>query len=169
MHLHDPSTSTRGTPAEPTTAAACIQAELTQIECIRVLEIRRDDEEQVVIITAAIESDAIQAICAALQEQLDRKAKDRTEHAEDVLTLREHSTLIERFDALAAAEGHAVISFTQAELQTCLLELTRYVERVDDEHYQAPELRARLQTINDLTPTLWEANSAAAACEMHAP
>jgi hypothetical protein len=169
MHLHDPSTSTRGTPAEPTTAAARIQAELTQTDCIRVLEVRRDDEEQVVIITAGIASEAIQAICTALQEQLDRKAQDRTEHAEDVLTLREHSTLVERFHSLAAAEGHAVVSFTQAELRTCLLELTRYAERVDDEHYQAPELRARLQTINDLTPTLWEANSAAAACEMHAP
>jgi hypothetical protein len=118
-----------------------------------------------VTITAAIASDAIRAICTALQEELARKAQHRTEHADDVLTLREHTTLAERFQALAAAEGHAVVSFSHVELRNCLLELIRYVDRVDDEHYQPPGLRAGLQTIQRVIPVLWEANAAAAAAE----
>jgi hypothetical protein len=163
MHLHDPSTSVRSTPAEPTTASASILPQLTEIDCIQLLEVRRDDDERELTITAALAADAIQAICTALSEQLDRNAQDRAEHAEDVLTLREHTTLVERFQALAAAEGHAVAALSQAELRTCLLELTRYAERVDDEHYQDPDLRARLEIIRRMIPVLWEANTAAAA------
>lgn len=135
---------------------------LTRVDCIQVLEIRGGDGEREATVTAAIAADAIQAICIALSEQLDRRAQDQTEQVEEVWALRQHTALVERFKPLAAGEGHAVVTFSQAELRTCLLELTHYVERVDDEHYQAPDLRARLQIIKRINPVLWDANAAAA-------
>ena len=166
MHSrNDTPARTNAMPDEPTAASAAIPPQLNAEECIQVLEIRGADRERPVTVTAAIASDAIQAICTALSEQLDRYAQERTEHAEDVLTLRDHAALVERLLPLAAADGHAVVSVTRSELRTFLLELARYVDRVDDEHYQAPEVRARLQILERVTPVLWEANAAAAAAE----
>jgi hypothetical protein len=149
-------------PASGETTAISNWPQLTQVDCVQVLEIRGGDGDRDVEVTVAIAADAIQAICTALSEQLNRYAQDETEHAEDVLALREHTALVERFQPLAAGDGHAVVTFRQAELRTCLLELTRYVERVDDEHYQAPDLRARLQIIKRIIPALWDANAATA-------
>lgn len=156
---------TYATADEPTAPSACMQLPPTPVDGIQVLEICRGDRDRPVTITAAIATDAIQAICTALSEQLDRYAQRRAEHAEDVLTLREHTALVERLWPLAVAGEHAVVSFDQAELRTCLTELARYNERVDDEHYQTPELRARLQTIDRITPVLSEASAAAAAAD----
>jgi hypothetical protein len=149
-------------PTESVAASSWVHPPLTPADCIHVLEIHGDDRARPVTITAAIASNALEAICTALSEQLDRYAQDRAEHAEDVLTLREHTALVGRLRPLAVAGGHAVVSFAQAELRTCLLELARYVDRVDDEHCQAPELRTRLKTIERVTRVLWEANAAAA-------
>lgn len=148
---------------ESTTPSAHDRPGLTPLDCVQILEVRGGGDEPEVTITAAIAADAIGALCTALSEQLDRHAQIRSENAEDVLRLREHSVLVERFQPLAAAAGHAVVSFSRAELHTCLVELTHYVERLDDEHYQAPDLRARLQIIDRVTPVLWKANAAAAA------
>lgn len=124
-----------GCPVPDEPVAATAWPELTRVDCIQVLEVCRGDDEPGMTITAAIAADAIHAIWTALSEQLDRYGHDRTEHAEDVLTLRAHAALVERLRPLALAEGHAIVSFSQVELRTCLLELTRYVERVDEEHY----------------------------------
>jgi hypothetical protein len=160
MHSRvDPPTSA---PAEAATPALP-DPQLLPEAPFRILEVRASDGERPVTITAAIAADALQAICTALSEQLHRHAHSRTENAEDILTLREHTALVERLQPLAAGQGHAVVAFTDAELRTCVLELTRYVERVDDEHYQDPDLRARLEVIGLLTPALWEAIAAAAA------
>ncbi len=54
---------------------------------------------------------------------------------------------------------------SQAELRTCVFELTRYVERVDGGHYQPRGLRSRVQMIGRISPVLWEANAIAAATD----
>ncbi len=140
-----------------------LQPRLTEVDCIRILEVREVDGEREATITLAVAAEAIQAICTALSEELDRHAQSRNENAADVLTLRSYAALVELFQPLAAAEGHAVVSLSQADLRICLLELTRYIERFDDERYQEPDLRARLQIVRRTTPVLWEANAAAAA------
>ena len=129
---------------------------------IHILEVRASEPPHPVTITAAATSDASQAMFVALSEQLDRRRRAPTLNAEDVLALRGQVALVERFAPLASAGAHAVIQFTDAELQACLRELTAYAERVDGEHFQPVELRERLETIAQITPVLWEANTAAA-------
>jgi hypothetical protein len=97
-------------PDEPAATSAAIPPQLNAVDCIQVLEIREGNRERRVTVTAAIAGDAIQAICTALSEQLDRCARDRTEHAEDVPGA--HGP---RRTAPAAGRrgGHAVVSFTR--------------------------------------------------------
>jgi hypothetical protein len=130
---------------------------------IQILEVRADEQDRSVAITAAVTADASQAIFVALSEQLDRHLQQPTETAEDVLGLREQQLLVERFAPLATARAHAVVRFSASELRACLLDLTDYTERVDGEHFQPVELRERLQVIALITPVLWDANAAAAA------
>jgi hypothetical protein len=130
---------------------------------IQILEVRADEQDRSVTITAAVTADASGAIFVALSEQLDRDRRPATESVQDVLALREQQSLVERFAPLAAAGAQAIVRFTESELRACLLDLTDYTERVDGEHFQPVELRERLQVIAQMTPVMWDANATAAA------
>jgi hypothetical protein len=130
---------------------------------IQILEVRADEQDGSVAITAAVTADASRAIFVALSEQLDRHRRQPTESVEDVLVLREQQSLVERFAPLATAGAHAIVRFTEVELRACLLDLADYTERVDGEHFQPVELRERLGVIAQMTPVLWDANATAAA------
>jgi hypothetical protein len=130
---------------------------------VQILEVRAADAEQPATATAAITADASRAIFAALSEQLDRRRREPAASVEEVLALREHIALVERFEPLATAGAHAIIRLTRPDLRSCLLELTDYTDRVDDGHFQTVELRERLSVIAQVTPVLWDANAAAAA------
>jgi hypothetical protein len=130
---------------------------------IQILEVRGDEHDHPVTITAAVTADASRAIFVALSEQLDRQLQQPTETVEDVVALREQQSLVERFAPLATAGAHAIVRFTESELRGCLLELTGYRERVDGEHFQPLELRERLQAIAQIILVLWDANATAAA------
>jgi hypothetical protein len=130
---------------------------------IQILEVRADEQNGSVAITAAVTADASRAVLVALSEQLDRHRRQPTESVEDVLVLRQQQSLVERFAPLATAGAHAIVRFTESELRACLLDLTDYTERVDREEFQPVELRERLQVIAQITPVLWDANAAAAA------
>jgi hypothetical protein len=134
-----------------------------QEQPIQILEVRADQQDRSVAITAAVTADASRAIFVALSEQLDRHRRQPTESVEDVLVLREQQSLVERFAPLAGAGAHAIVRFTETELRACLLYLTDYTERVDGDHFQPVELRERLEVIAQITPVLWDANAAAAA------
>ena len=129
---------------------------------IQILEVRADERDRSVTITAAVTADASRAIFVALSEQLDRHGYRPTDVVEDVLVLRDQQSLVEKF-ALATAGAHAIIRFTESEVRACLLDLTAYAERVDGEHFQPVELRERLEAIGQITPVLWDANATAAA------
>jgi hypothetical protein len=130
---------------------------------IQILEVRADEQDLSVAITAAVTANAGRAIFVALSEQLDRHRRQPSESVEDVLVLREQQSLVERFAPLAAAGAQAIVRFTESELRACLLDLTDYTERVDGEHFQPVELRERLRMIAQITPVLWDANATAAA------
>jgi hypothetical protein len=130
---------------------------------VQILEVRADEQDRSVAITAAVTADASRTIFVALSEQLDRHRRQPTESAEDVLVLREQQSLVERFAPLASAGAHAIVRFSESELRACLLDLTDYAERVDGEHFQPVELRERVELIARITPVLWDANATAAA------
>ena len=130
---------------------------------LQILEVRTAGEQPSVTITAAITADASRAIFIALSEQLDRRRARPTASVGEVLALREQTALVERFAPLATAGAHAVVQFTESELRACLLDLTGYTDRVDEEHFQPLELRERLQLTAQITAVLWEANATAAA------
>lgn len=134
-----------------------------QEPAIQILEVRRAEGDRPLTITAAVTAHATRAIFTALSEQLDRHRPQPTASVAEVLALRERVALVERFAPLATAGAHAVVSFTGADLQACLLELTAYTDRVDGDHFQPLELRERLSLIAALTPVLWDANATAAA------
>ena len=113
--------------------------------------------------TAAVTAAASRAIFTALSEQLDRRRREPTAGVNDVLALREQTTLVEHFEPLASAGAHAIVQVTESDLRTCLLALTDYADRVDGEHFQPPDLRDRLQVIAQIIPVLWDANATAAA------
>jgi hypothetical protein len=136
---------------------------------IQILEVRADEPDRSVAITAAVTADASRAILVALSEELDRHRREPTESAEDVLALREQQSLVERFAPLATAGAHAIVQFSASELRACLLDLTGYIERVDGEHFQPAELRERLHVIALITPVLWDANATAAAAAAGEP
>jgi hypothetical protein len=130
---------------------------------IQILEVRADEHDGSVTITAAVTAEASRAIFVALSEQLDRHRRQPAESAEDVVVLRDKQSLVERFAPLATAGAQAIVRFTESELRACLLDLTDYTGRVDGEHFQPVELRERLQVIAEITPALWDANATAAA------
>jgi len=130
---------------------------------IQILEVRADEQQRSVMITAAVTADASRAIFIALSEQLDRRRAHLTASVGDVLALREQTALVERFAPLATAGAHAVVQFTESDLRACLLDLTGYAARVDGEHFQPVDLRERLQVTAQITAVLWEANATAAA------
>jgi hypothetical protein len=130
---------------------------------IQILEVRADQAERRVTVSAAITFGAAEAIFVALSEQLDRGRRQSTESAEDVLALRRRTEVLERFAPLARAGAHAIVQLTDDELRACLLELSEYRERVDGEHYQPAELRRRLELTAQITAVLWDANATAAA------
>jgi hypothetical protein len=130
---------------------------------LQILEVRSGGDEATVTVTAAVSADATKAIFVALSEELDRRRAAPTMSVEDVLSLREHTALTERFGPLAHADAHAIISLSDGELRRCLLELTSYAERVDGEHFLPADLRERLRLVAEITPVLWDANAAAAA------
>ena len=113
-------------------------------------------------ITLAVSGGASQAVLTALSEQLDRRRRTEIDTVDEVIALREQTALVERFEPLAAADAHAVVSLTDSELRGCLLELTAYADRVDGEHFQPSELRERLAVLAEITAALWDANAAAA-------
>jgi hypothetical protein len=133
---------------------------------LQVLEVRAGGASDApVTITAALSAEASEAVFVALSEQLDRRRAEPTMRADDVLTLREHTALMERFQPLATAGAHAIVGLSASELRICLLELTHYASRVDGEHYQPVDLRERVALIAQIRPVLWDANAAAAAAE----
>ncbi len=132
---------------------------------VQILEVRAGDEVRPLTITVAVTADAAGAIHTALSEQLDRRRQEPIESPDDVAELRDEIALVERFADLAAAAAHAMVSLSQDELQAALMGLTRYVDRVDGEHYQPAELRERLQVIADAVATMWDANAAAAEAQ----
>ena len=138
---------------------------MVQETLVQILEVRAAEDTRPLTIPAAVTSDAVSAIHTALSEQLDRRRQDPIERPEDVAELRDEMALVERFAMLAAAGEHAVVSLSQAELHACLMGLTRYVDRVDGEHFQPPELRERLRVIASVVAVLWDANAAAAAVQ----
>jgi hypothetical protein len=130
---------------------------------VQILEVRADEQDRSVSITAAVTADASQAIFVALSEELDRHRRQPTESVDDLLALRDQQSLVERFEPLASAAAHAIVRFSESELRACLLDLAAYAQRVDGEHFQPVELRERLQVIAQITPVLWDANASAAA------
>jgi hypothetical protein len=130
---------------------------------LQILEVRAGAAERSVTITAAVTAEASRAIFGALAEQLDRRRRLPTDSVEDVLVLREQTSLVEQFAPLATAGAHAIVRFNESELRACLLNLMHYAERADGEHFQPAELRERLQVIAEITPVLWDANATAAA------
>ena len=130
---------------------------------VQILEVRAGEGERPVTITAAVTADASRAIFMALSEELDRRRRDPAASVEEVLALREQTVLVERFEPLASAGTHAIVQVTESDLRACLLALTDYADRVDGEHFQAVDLRERLQVIAQITPALWDANATAAA------
>ena len=130
---------------------------------IQILEVRAADSVRPVTVTLALAARASQAMLTALSEQLDRRRPAAVDTVDEALALRDQSALVERFEPLAAADAHAVVSLTDSEVRNCLLELTAYVDRVDGESFQPVELRERLEVIGEITPALWDANAAAAA------
>lgn len=130
---------------------------------IEILEVRAADGKRPVTITAAVSADATRAIFTTFSEQLDRRRQEPIASVEEVRVLREHSTFMEQFEPLAAAGAHSVVSFTEQDLRTCLLELSTYADRVDGEHFQPTDLRERLLMIAQIIPVLWDANATAAA------
>jgi hypothetical protein len=130
---------------------------------VQILEVRAGDHELPVTITAAVAAEACRAMFVALSEQLDRLRQKPTLSAEDVLALRDETSLVEKFQPLADAGAHAIVRFTDEELRSCLLALMAYADRVDGEHYQPADLRERLRVISEITPALWDGNASAAA------
>lgn len=130
---------------------------------LQILEVHAGEPDDPVTITAAVTVDASRSIFTALSEQLDRRSREPTGSVEELLTLRELAALVDRFAPLAAAGAHAIVGFSAVDLRVCLLELTAYVDRVDGEHFQAVELRQRLQVIAQISPVLWDANATATA------
>jgi hypothetical protein len=136
---------------------------------VQVLEVRPSLGGPEPAITLSVSSQASRAILTALSEQLDRRRSLPLEGAGEVLELRQANELAERFEALVAAAAHAVVRVTAEELRFWLLELTGYVDRMDIDGFQPPELRERLGLIAQITPVLWDANAAAAARPLAAP
>ena len=134
-----------------------------QETAVQILEVRPGAGEQPPTVTAGVAAAASQAIFTALSEQLDRRRQEPIESAEDVLELRQATTLADRFEALAAAGAHGVVSLPGSDVRAMLLGLIAYIDRVDGDHFQAPEVRERLQTIAGIVSVLWDANAAVAA------
>jgi hypothetical protein len=132
---------------------------------VQILEVRAGDETRPLTITVAVTSDGAGGIHTALSEQLDRRRQEPIESPDDVAELRDAITLVERFAELATAGAHAIVSLSQDELQSALMGLTQYADRVDGEHFQPPELRERLEILADVTATMWDANAAAAEAQ----
>jgi hypothetical protein len=116
-----------------------------------------------VTITASVSADASRAIFSALSEQLDRRRREPTANVEDVLVLRQHAGLVERFEQSATAGALALVCFSESDLRACRLRLADYSYRVDGEHFQPADLRERLLVIAQITPVLWDANATATA------
>ena len=129
---------------------------------VQILEVRATGGASPVTITLAVSGEATHAMFTALSEQLDRRRREEIDTVDQVLALREQTTLVERLAPLAAADMHAVVTLIDSELRGCLLELTAYADRVDGEHFQPNELRERLAVLAEITPVLWDANAAAA-------
>ncbi len=130
---------------------------------IQILEVRADGQERAVTLTAAVTAVASRAIFVALSEQLDRRRQQPTADVEAVMGLREQTALAEQFAPYAAAGAHAIVRLTEPDLRACLLELARYTDRVDGEHFQPKELRDRLRVLAEIISVLWDANATAAA------
>lgn len=136
---------------------------------VHILEVRPSAPGLAAAITLSVSAAANRAIFTALSEQLDRRRTEPLEGAEAVQELRQAAELVERFEALAGAEAHAVVRFSPDELRSCLLELTGYADRMDIEGFQPPDLRERLGVIGQITPVLWDANAAASVPPLAAP
>jgi hypothetical protein len=130
---------------------------------VHILEVRAGEAQRPVAITAAVTGDASQAIFTALSEQLDRRRREPAVSVEEVLALREHIALMERFEPSATVGAQAIICLSLPDLQACLLQLTSYADRMDGEYFQPVELRERLRLIAQVIPVLWDANATAAA------
>lgn len=130
---------------------------------IHILAVNAGGGQEEAAVTVAVSADAGKAISTAISEQLDRARHLPMASAEDVLAMRAQLHLLEQFAPIVARGAHAVITLTAPEVRRCLLTLTEYAGRVDGEHYQAAELRERIQLIAQITPVLWDANEQTAA------
>ena len=133
---------------------------------IQILEVRAGEGDRPVTVTAAISAEASHATMTALSEQLDRRRSERISTADAALELRDHAALVERFAEPVDAEAAGIISLSDQELRSCVMQLTNYSDRVDGVHFQLSELRERLAVITQMVSVLWDANAAAAAASV---
>ena len=133
---------------------------------VQILEVRAVEGDRPVTVTAAISAEASRATMTALSEQLDRRRSEPISTADAALELREHAALVERFAELVDAEAAGIVSLSDQELRSCVVQLTTYSDRVDGVHFQPLELRERLAVIAQMVSVLWDANAAAAAASV---
>ena len=137
-------------------------------------EIRSHGPDRPVAVTATWSAPALQAVAAALSEQLARLGQDPVEDADQMLVLRHQTLLAERFADHASAGAHALLAFDDTELSVCANLLNDYLRRVDgdDAGYQPPELREQLRILRlvqaSLCEIVSEARAAAVAAREHA-
>jgi hypothetical protein len=128
-------------------------------------EIRSQGPDRPVVVTASWSSQALQATAAALSEQLARLRQTPAEDAEQVLLLRHHTTLADRFAEHASVGAHAQLVFDDTELSVCASLLNDYLLRIDgaDAGYQPTDLREQLHTVRLVRTSLCEIVSEARA------
>jgi hypothetical protein len=131
---------------------------------VRAEEIRSDGPDRPVSITASWSSQALSATATALSEQLARLRQTPAQDAEQVLLVRHHAELADRFAEHASAGANALLVFDDSELAVCARELGAYLLRIDDgSGYQPPELRDRLHTVRLVRTSLCQIVSEARA------
>lgn len=133
---------------------------------VQILEVRAVEGDRPVTVTAAISAEASRATMTALSEQLDRRRSEPISTADAALELREHAALVERFAELVDADAAGIVSLSDQQLRSWLVQLTTYSDRVDGVHFQPLELRERLAAIAQMVSVLWDANAAAAAASV---
>ena len=132
---------------------------------VDVQEIRNQGPDRPIAVTASWSAQALQTVAAVISEQLARLRLTPAEDAGQVLLLRQHATLGDRFADHAAAGAHAILAFDDTELSVCGGLLNDYVLRLDGDEagYQSQELRDRLHAVRLVHARLSEMISEARA------
>ena len=140
---------------------------------VRAEEICGDGPDRPVSVTSTWSSQGLSATATALSEQLARLRQTPAQDAQQVLLVRHHAELADRFAEHASAGAHALLVFDDSELAVCARELGAYLLRVDgdDSGYQPPDLREQLRTLwlvrTSLCEIVSEARATAGAAAGH--